>query len=107
MSENLIQVVDAGHTYELKNHESEGNQTLLFVKKEPVEEGSTEMVTVQEGTTNEAVLQMLINRMQVLDEMVPSNYNKDCLEYLERALRVLDERTQNRTERGVEGTHQA
>ena len=48
----------AGHTYELSNFEKkdEKGQVLQFIHKEPIEEGSTELKTISDGTTNEEVL---------------------------------------------------
>ena len=45
----------AGHTYELSNFENkdEKGQVLQFIHKEPIEEGSTELKTISDGTTNE------------------------------------------------------
>lgn len=103
---NLIKVVDEGHHYTLQNHEAATEQDVFFIKKEPVAEGSTEIKLVQEGTTNEAVLQMLINRLQVLNEKFPSEYNDTALNHLESALSALYARTADREKRDVEGTHQ-
>lgn len=93
------------HVYELTNVE-EGHQTLYFIKKQPVEEGSVEMETVQDGTTNEAVIAALVSRLQLLDAMFPSQYNKDAIRHLSEASNSLGERTRERAARGVEGTHQ-
>lgn len=101
----MMSVNDAGHDYELHNM-GEGTQRLLFIKKEPVSEGSTEMHTVQEGTTNEAVLQMLIHRMKWLNERMPCRENSIVITKLEESLMWLEQRTAERNARGVEGTHQ-
>lgn len=105
--DRMYHVNEPGHDYELHNMEDGTTQHVMFIKKEPVEEGSTEMKTVHNGTTNEAVLQMMIDRMEWLDERMPSEYNKRCIEHLKEALSALLERTKERKERGVEGTHQA
>ena len=57
-----------GHQYELSNFEKKENpgQILQFIHKEPKEEGSTELITISDGTTNEEVLEVLINRMNFL-----------------------------------------
>lgn len=101
---NLINVTNEGHSYELFHHESDGVETINFIQKEPIED-STEMRTVQQGTTNEAVLQMLINRMQVLNEKFPDANNNICISHLEQALSALYDRTAERERRGVEGKH--
>lgn len=107
MKTNLINVVDDAHTYELQNHESESTQTVHFIKKESDPTTETGMKTVQEGTTNEAVLQMLISRTQSLNEKFPSEFNEDAIKHMELALSALYARTADREKRGVEGTHQA
>lgn len=81
-------------------------QELFFIKKQPKEDGSTEMETVQQGTTNEAVISMLIDRLQTLNELFPSKFNEDAIKHLHLAYEALVARTKDREERGVEGTHQ-
>lgn len=104
--ENLIHVVDSGHKYQLKNVFSEETQTIQFIKK-TFDEKTGEQNSQTDGTTNEAVLQMMINRMQVLNEKFPSEYNATAITHLEAALSALYARTEDREKRGVEGTHQA
>ena len=101
----MMSVADAGHVYELHNV-GEGTQVLAFIKKEPVE-GSTELKTVHDGTTNEAVLQVLIHRLKCLNEKMPHMHNESAINHLEIALGRLEARTAERMERNVEGTHQA
>lgn len=100
----MMSVIDAGHRYDLHNV-GEGIQSLAFIKKEPVE-GATELKTVQDGTTNEAVLQVLIHRLKVLQEKMPHAYNESAINHLEIALGRLELRTREREERNVEGTTQ-
>lgn len=58
-----IRVIRPGHTYQLPNFENkDGFQILQFIEKEPKFPGSTELITINDGTTNEAVLEMLIDR---------------------------------------------
>ena len=103
----------AGYEYELHNFQERGSdqdvstQTLHFIHKEPVEEGSTEMKTVREGTTNEAVIEMLIDRLRFLDEKFPSEYNQKAISDLEGAWEALNKRTAERMERDVEGKNEA
>ena len=108
-----VNIVEAGHTYELHNFQEKGSdqdvstQTLHFIHKEPVSEGSTEFKTVQEGTTNEAVIEMLIDRLRFLDEKMPSEYNKKAISDLENAIGALYARTGDREKRDVEGKNEA
>ena len=48
-----------GHQYELSNFENKDQQgqILQFIHKEPKEEGSTELITISDGTTNEEILE--------------------------------------------------
>lgn len=97
-----------GHLYQLRNMESkEEFQILQFIEKEPKWPGSTEMVTVHDGTTNEAVLEMLINRMKYQYEKLPSEETAMAIKHLESALRRLEVRTIRRMARGVEGRNEA
>lgn len=106
MNTKLFTAEVAGHSYQLKNHESEETQVLHFIKKAPVSPDSTEMETVQQGTTNEAVISMLIDRLQTLNERFPSTFNEKAIHYLHLAYEELVARTADREARGVEGTHQ-
>lgn len=99
-----MSVNDAGHDYELHNME-EGVQNIRFIKKEGDGEGN--LKTVHDGTTNEAVLQVLIHRMKVLQEKMPSEHNEKAIAHLEGALAELEARTADRKVREVEGTNQA
>jgi len=106
MNTKLFNTIDAGHTYELVNHESEETQTIHFIKKQKTDTESDVLETVQQGTTNEAVISMLIDRMQVLNESFPSKFNDDAIKHLHLAYEALVARTADREARGVEGTHQ-
>lgn len=104
--EKAVNVIDPGHSYELKNFEAEGSQTLNFIKKEKDEE-TGEFKTVQDGTTNEAVIAALIDRLGVLNGKMHSEHNDLALNHLTQALDALNKRTAEREARGVEGTPQA
>lgn len=109
MNTKLFISVEAGHAYLLQNHEDESMQEIFFIKKQPISDDPLEtgMETVQQGTTNEAVISMLIDRMQTLNEMFPSKFNDDAIKHLHLAYEALAARTADREARGVEGTHQA
>lgn len=95
-----------GHTYELDNFEqnlSEINQQIHFIHKVPVEEGSPELKTVSDGTTNEEVLKVLIHRMYYLQDKFPCRENAIVITKLEECLMWLEKRTADRKARGVEG----
>ena len=61
-----MQVITTGHKYELASFEGGPAQTLQFIEKVPTAEGSKELRTVNDGTTNEEVLKVLIDRLQYL-----------------------------------------
>ena len=94
-----------GHQCELSNFENKDQQgqILQFIHKEPKEEGSTELVTVADGTTNEEVLEVLIDRMNFLQSKFPCRENAIVITKLEESLMWLNKRTQDRLKRNVEG----
>lgn len=104
-----MKVIKAGHGYELANFErdiSELNQVLHFIDKEPAADGGGALVTVRDGTTNEEVLAMLIDRMQFLQAKFPCRENAIVITKLEEALMWLNKRTADRVARKVEGRHE-
>ena len=94
-----------GHTYEMSNFENKDQpgQIIQFIHKEPKEQGSTELVTISDGTTNEEVLEVLIDRMKYLNDKFPCTENHLVINHLDFALFQLNERTRKRIERNVEG----
>lgn len=90
-----------GHEYSLKDHEGDGTQIIQFISKENV---NGELKTIKDGTTNEEVLKMLIDRMQYLQNIQSSRENAVVITKLEEALMWLEKRTADRVARGVEGT---
>lgn len=55
------------------------------------------------GTTNEAVLSILIHRTEHLNSQFPCEENEVALEHMRAALRSFESRTAKRIQRGVEG----
>ena len=103
MEQKQINVIEAGNVYEIPEVEGEGAQRLTFIKKEK-NEAVEELVTVWDGVTNEGVLEVLIHRLNWLNELMPSSYNEEALRNLIGAREALRARTENRVARGVEGT---
>jgi len=98
--QNLIE----GHRYVLANFEkSEHGQTVQFIQKVPAGPGSTELTTINDGTTNEEVLAMLIDRMNYLQGKFPCRENAIVITKLEECLMWLNKRTSDRKARSVEG----
>lgn len=101
-------IEDSGHRYLLCNVDGGEPQRLLFIKKELAEgEPAGTLETVQNGTTNEAVLGAVLNRLEFLNAKLPDDDNVIAINALHEALNALERRTQARKARGVEGTHKA
>lgn len=66
-----------------------------------------ELITVHDGTTNEEVLAMLIDRMNYLQKLCPCRENAIVITKLEESLMWLNKRTAERKARNVEGTSHA
>lgn len=100
-----MKIIRIGHKYELKQFEEENpsvNRIIQFIEKEPV---GDKLVTINNGTTNEEVLSMLINRMQYLQDKFPCRENAIVITKLEESLMWLNKRTADRVIRNVEGKH--
>lgn len=107
-----MKVITPGHKYALDHFESYGLptckvETLQFIEKAPHPSGAGTMVTVNDGTTNEEVLAVLIDRLQFLNGKFPCRENSIALTKLDEALLWLNKRTADRKARGVEGQHKA
>ena len=68
--------------------------------------GATEMRTVNDGTTNEEVIRVLVDRINYLQSKFGCRENAIAITHLETALLWLEKRTADRKARNVEGTHQ-
>jgi len=101
-----MKILTPGHKYELANFEQkdEPGQVLQFIEKIPGPvEGSLQ--TEHDGTTNEEVLTMLVNRLNSLQAKFPCRENAIATTHIETALLWLEKRTADRKARGVEGKH--
>lgn len=106
-----MKVLTEGHKYSLQSFESTevnnvavyDQQTLRFIHKVPVSPGSTELETIDNGTTNEEVLSVLIDRMKYLQAKFPCRENAIVITKLEESLMWLEKRTAERKARNVEG----
>lgn len=98
-----MKILTPGHKYELANFEgTEPTQVIQFIQK-----NGEPLTTLNDGTTNEEVLSMLINRLSFLGDLLPSRENALAKTRCEEALMWLNKRTADRRSRGVEGTHKA
>lgn len=98
-----MKIITTGHKYELASFEGGPAQMLQFIEKIPVAEGSKELRTVNDGTTNEEALKVLIDRVQYLNGKFPCRENAIVITKLEEALMWLNKRTADRQTRSVEG----
>lgn len=101
MSKRMAIVVP-GHEYVLAAYNGGSPQEIRFIRKEVSASGAFETVT--DGTTNEAVLEMLIDRIEHLNAKAPCWENEIVMQKLCECLMWLEKRTLARTIRGVEGT---
>jgi hypothetical protein len=100
----MIPLTTTGHRYDLESFDGGAPQTIRFIEKAPKVGGEPgELVTLNDGTTNEEVLKMLIDRLRHLNAKVPSRQSALALTYIEQALMWLENRTAERKARGVEG----
>ena len=116
-----MKTITEGHRYELANFENkEGKgQEIQFIEKKSVTdmrlnnilmpdgsdypENLDTLVTINDGTTNEEVLEVLIDRLTILNNKFPCKENSEAIIHMETALLWLNKRTQGRLKRGVEG----
>lgn len=96
-----MNIITPGHKYELAHFETPGEaEVIQFIQKE-----GKPLVTVNDGTTNEEVLAMLIDRLKFLSQELPSRETSIAITKCEEALLWLNKRSAERKSRGVEGTH--
>jgi len=103
-----MKILREGHKYVAANFENpDGGQTIQFIEKEPSNkpEQVTELITINDGTTNEELLAVLIDRMNYLQGKFPCRENAIVITKLEESLMWLEKRTNDRKKRGVEGKH--
>lgn len=98
---------DDHHDYEVTNFDDPNTtQHIQFIHKAPSSDPTAPagtLVTVVDGTTNEQVLAVLIHRLKGQGAKFPCRQNSIAITKLEEALMWLENRTQERKERGVEG----
>lgn len=121
----MAKVLTPGHRYELENFEDKdaSGQVIQFIEKKTVTQMRLdgqmppdnllggdmldELVTINDGTTNEEVIKALIDRLLYLDSKFPCIENTQTIINLKQALFWQNERTRGRQARGVEGKHMA
>lgn len=98
-----MKILVQGHRYQVDSFEGENPQIIQFIHKEPKKEGSAELRTINDGTTNEELIRVLIDRMTFLNNKFHSYDNDIVILRLKEALLWLGKRTTDRMNRGVEG----
>lgn len=100
-----MKVLTEGHKYELASFEQPetAHQIIQFIEKTPKRDGDSELITINNGTTNEELLEVLINRIQYLQNKFPCRENAIVITKLEESLMLLEKRTSDRKKRNVEG----
>jgi len=104
-----MKILKEGHKYELANFENKDadGQVIQFIEKEPTDENPAVLKTINDGTTNEEILEMLINRMNHLQSKFPCRENAIATTKLDEALMWMEKRTKDRIKRNVEGKYLA
>ena len=100
-----MKVLTEGHKYEVPGFEDPKNtQIIQFIEKVP-SETSDELITVNDGTTNEELLTVLIDRLGYLQAKFPCVENANSIDCINEGLYWLHKRTEDRENRKVEGKH--
>ena len=102
-----MHILTPGYRYALVSFEGKSDpQVIQFIEKAPVKnpDGTTTFTTINDGTTNEEVAAMLINRIEFLNAKHPCQENVEAIAAFALGLSKLNARTANRKARGVEGT---
>lgn len=99
-----MKVIRAGHLYELESLEGTNPQQIQFIEKMPKAQNKDELYTVNDGTTNEEVLAMMIDRLKTLGDKLPSRENSIAITKLEEALMWVEKRINARKVQGVYST---
>lgn len=102
-----MQILTPGHKYIAENFDKleEVGQTIQFIEKERAFDGVLE--TKNDGTTNEELLEILLDRLNFLNSKFPCRENEVAITHIATALLWLNKRTSDRIKRGVEGKHLA
>ena len=79
-----MEVIKPGISYKLKNFNDAGIQTISFVEKVNDE--------FKSGTTNEEIINMLIDRFYTLNGLRHSPNNKVCIKHLKAIKTQLEDR---------------
>lgn len=93
----------AGHNYDISLPNVNPPENLIAIR---FQNGPVKEVGVN-GITNEALLAVIVHRLQELNKQFPCRENSLAITNIEQGLMWLEQRTKNRVARGVEGLNQA
>jgi len=96
-----MKILVPGHLYTLDSLEKSNPQNIQFIHKHLVD---NQLVTIHDGTTNEEVLKVMIDRLKTLGEKLSSRENTIAITKLEEALMWIEKRSNIRKTQGVYGT---
>ena len=82
-----------GHQYELPHMVGAGHEALHFISKR---QNGDELILIQDGTTTETVIEVLIDRVDQLNKLLPCVQNGIATAHLEVALAAMKDRTAQR-----------
>lgn len=101
-----MKVTEQGHKYNVYNFDDVNEyQEIVFIKKDVGANGLVLSMS-HDGTTNEEVLAVLIDRISFLNTVMPCRENALVITKLEEALMWLNKRRFDRAARGVNGTNE-
>lgn len=95
-----MKILTEGHKYVAANFENNNEgQTIQFIEK--VGAPGEVLTTVNDGTTNEELIGVIIDRMNYLQAKFPCRENAIAITHLDTALLWLEKRTNDRIKRNV------
>ena len=101
-----MKILTEGHKYIAANFENaENGQIIQFIEKVPTHTldetclDKTQLTTVADGTTNEELIEVLLNRLNYLQSKFPCRENACAITKLDEALLWLLKRTNDRIKR--------
>ena len=102
----MVEVLIPGHRYKLDLFEDKSQSTeIQFIQKECINLETGELKTINDGITNEQLIEVLVDRMKSMQAKFPCRENEIATTHLETALLWLEKRTADRKKRNVEGKH--
>lgn len=88
--------IQTGHVYEIRGT---GVPAVVAFQQGAVPKNGVN------GVTNEALLQILIHRTEIINDQFPCDENFHALSYMRAALNCFNDRTARRKSAGIEGTY--